>query len=164
MGYNVHDLLKNFVAYYTRKHNFFGYDMKLLSFKKMKHWIYKESTHFQKFIFIQILFFKNVSCIWTIISIYYKNSKNNCLKIHLYEKIIFGQKDMWSSSKVMSLVHFILFAPIFTFCFIVYTPQLWPSCFGDKCGYIAFFESVLKENLLQTNKGAFTPYHIFLVL
>ncbi len=29
------------------------YDLKLLTLKKMKHWIYKESRHFQKFIFIQ---------------------------------------------------------------------------------------------------------------
>jgi hypothetical protein len=40
----------------------------------------------------------------------------------LYEKNIFGQKDMWSSSKVLTLVHFILFAHIFTFCFI-FTPH-----------------------------------------
>jgi hypothetical protein len=30
-----------------------GYDLKLLSFLKMKHGIYKELTHFQNFIFIQ---------------------------------------------------------------------------------------------------------------
>jgi hypothetical protein len=30
-----------------------GYDLKLLSFKKMKHWIYKELGNFQKFIFIK---------------------------------------------------------------------------------------------------------------
>jgi hypothetical protein len=42
MGYNVHDVLKKFVAYYTRKHkkkfkSIFGYDLKLLSFLKTKH-------------------------------------------------------------------------------------------------------------------------------
>jgi len=58
MGYNVHDVLKKFVAYYTRKHkkkikSIFGYDLKLLSFLKIKHQIYKKSPHFQIFIFIK---------------------------------------------------------------------------------------------------------------
>jgi hypothetical protein len=54
MTYNVHDMLRKVVAYYlkNRKQNF-GYDLKLLSFLKTQHKIYKESTHFQKFIFIQ---------------------------------------------------------------------------------------------------------------
>jgi hypothetical protein len=51
MVYNVHDVLRRVVFYYTKKHkkNFksiFGYDLKFLSFKKMKHKIYKELTHF----------------------------------------------------------------------------------------------------------------------
>jgi hypothetical protein len=42
MGYNVYDVLRKLVFYYARKHkNFkksiFGYDLKFLSFKKMKH-------------------------------------------------------------------------------------------------------------------------------
>ncbi len=57
MGYTVQDVLKIFIVYYTRKHkkkfkSIFGYDLKLLSFLKLKHKIYKESTHFSKFIFI----------------------------------------------------------------------------------------------------------------
>jgi len=32
---------------------FFFYDLKFWSFFKMKQWIYKESAHFKKFIFIQ---------------------------------------------------------------------------------------------------------------
>jgi hypothetical protein len=52
-----------------------------------------------------------MSCTWTIINIYYKNLKRKCLKIQLYEKVSFGQNDMQSFSKVMSLVHLILFAP-----------------------------------------------------
>jgi hypothetical protein len=35
------------------------------------------------------------------------------LKIHWYEKNIFGQKDMLSLSEVTLLVHFILFALIY---------------------------------------------------
>jgi hypothetical protein len=42
MEYNVHDVLRKFVAYYTKKSKSkskskFGYDLKLLSFLKMKH-------------------------------------------------------------------------------------------------------------------------------
>ncbi len=46
------------MVYYTRKHKNVekfknGYDLKLLSFLKTKHLIYKELGYFQKFIFIQ---------------------------------------------------------------------------------------------------------------
>jgi len=51
---------------------------------------------------------KSMSCIWTIITI----GKKNCSNIHLYEKVIFGQKDMLSFLKVTLLVYFILFIPI----------------------------------------------------
>jgi hypothetical protein len=40
MEYNVHDVLRKVVAYYTKKSKSkskFGYDLKLLSFLKMKH-------------------------------------------------------------------------------------------------------------------------------
>jgi hypothetical protein len=55
MVYNVHDVLRKVVFYYTKKikKSIFDYDLKFLSFLKMKHKIYKELTHFQKFIFIQ---------------------------------------------------------------------------------------------------------------
>jgi hypothetical protein len=51
MGYNVHDVLK-VVVYHTRKYLkfkniFLDKDLKLLSFLKMKHWIYKEPIHFK---------------------------------------------------------------------------------------------------------------------
>jgi hypothetical protein len=50
-------VLKKIVVYYTRKHKNvkikIGYDLKLLSFLMTKHWIFKESGHFQKFIFIK---------------------------------------------------------------------------------------------------------------
>jgi hypothetical protein len=42
----------------------------------------------------------------------FKNVKINCSKNHLFEKVIFGQKDMYSISKVIFLVHLILFASI----------------------------------------------------
>ncbi len=58
MGYNVLDVLRRIVYYYIKKHkklkkSIFGYDLKLLSLKKMKHKIYKELTQFQIFMFIQ---------------------------------------------------------------------------------------------------------------
>jgi len=41
MGYNVYDVLRKFITYYTKKHQnveiFFGYDLKLLSFLKTQH-------------------------------------------------------------------------------------------------------------------------------
>jgi hypothetical protein len=37
-----------------------------------------------------------MSCIGRIISIYYNNLQNKLLKIHSYEIIIYGQKDMQS--------------------------------------------------------------------
>jgi hypothetical protein len=45
-------VLRKVVFYYTRKHKNVekiktSYDLKLLSFLKMKHWIYKELRHFQ---------------------------------------------------------------------------------------------------------------------
>jgi len=55
---------------------------------------------------------------WTIISIYYKNLQNNCSKIHLYKKVIFGQKDMQS---FFNITHLISFAPYIlnvTCCFL----------------------------------------------
>jgi len=45
--------------------NKFGYDLKLLSFLKMKHWIYKELKHFQNFIFSQKWWRNNMSCTLT---------------------------------------------------------------------------------------------------
>jgi hypothetical protein len=42
---------------------------------------------------------------------YFNNLQNFCLEIHLYENLIFGQKDMQSLSQLTSLVHCILFAP-----------------------------------------------------
>ncbi len=49
-------MLRKFEVYYKIKHKNvkkIGYDLKLLSILKMKHQIYKESRHFQKFIFIK---------------------------------------------------------------------------------------------------------------
>jgi hypothetical protein len=55
MGYDVHDVLRKVVVYYTKNHKFIwkNYDLKLLSFLKAKHSIYNESLHFQNFTFIQ---------------------------------------------------------------------------------------------------------------
>jgi hypothetical protein len=66
MGYNVHEVLRKILVYLYKKtflkfKSIFGYDLKLLSFLKMKHKIYKELTHFQKFIFIQKYKQKNMS-------------------------------------------------------------------------------------------------------
>jgi hypothetical protein len=40
------------------------------------------------------------------------NCKKNCSKIHLYEKVIFGQKDIESFFKVIVLVYCISFTPM----------------------------------------------------
>jgi hypothetical protein len=64
----------------------FNYDLKLLSFKKMKHKIYKESIFFKKFIFS--LTYKQKKCYLSkklyafFITIYKKNYSKN----YLYEK------------------------------------------------------------------------------
>jgi hypothetical protein len=42
---------------------------------------------------------------------YFNNLQNFCLKIHFYEKLIFGQKDMQLLSQLTLLVHCILFTP-----------------------------------------------------
>jgi hypothetical protein len=51
MGKNKEN--KNLLTTFLK--SIFGYDLKLLSFLKTKHSIYKELAHFQKFIFIQKL-------------------------------------------------------------------------------------------------------------
>ncbi len=66
MGYGVYDVWSIIKLFHTSwvmyiKYNkikecenlIFGDDLKFWSFFKMKHWIYKESTHFKKFIVIQ---------------------------------------------------------------------------------------------------------------
>lgn len=57
MGYNVHDLLRKFIAYYTKKIKILkwiiNYDLKLSSVFKNR--IYKESTHFWEFTYIKKL-------------------------------------------------------------------------------------------------------------
>jgi len=45
------------IQFFLKIKSIFGYDLKLLSFLKMKHVIYKESTHLQKF----VLFKKKLS-------------------------------------------------------------------------------------------------------
>jgi len=53
MGYNVHDVLRRVVFYYTKQHkkfkNNYDYDLKLLSFLKMRHTIYKGINTFSRF-------------------------------------------------------------------------------------------------------------------
>jgi hypothetical protein len=71
MGYNVHDVLKKIVVYYTKinqlKMNFFCYDLKLLPFLKRHN---KKSTRNLYIFKCSYLFkndknFKNMSCIGT---------------------------------------------------------------------------------------------------
>jgi hypothetical protein len=62
----------------------------------MKHSIYKELGHFQKFIFIQNWWRKTMACTWTTIIIYYNKLQNKLFQIHSYEKNYFGKKDMQS--------------------------------------------------------------------
>jgi len=65
--------------------------LKLLLFLKMKHKIYKESIYFQIFIFIQK--YKQKKCHLPKTLYAFQFTKKNS-KIHLYEKVFLGQKDM----------------------------------------------------------------------
>jgi hypothetical protein len=95
MAYNVHDVLRRVVIYYTRKKKFkksiFGYDLKLLSFLKMKHKIYKELTHFQNFIFIQNYKQKKCHLPKKFYTFFITICKKNNSNIHSYEKIFLGK-------------------------------------------------------------------------
>ncbi len=84
----------------------FLYDLKLWSFFKMKHWIYKEFVYLYVY---SIMIYKKMWCIETIITIFTTICKRFHSKIHLHEKIIFEWKDVQFLSKIMVLVHFILF-------------------------------------------------------
>ncbi len=42
---------------------------------------------------------------------FFNNLQKICLKIHLHENLIFGQKGMQLLSQLTSLIHCILFAP-----------------------------------------------------
>jgi hypothetical protein len=53
---------------------------------------------------------KNMSCTWIAISIWYNKLQKNCSKIHSYEKVFFGKKNMqsllqWSCWFIVSLLH-----------------------------------------------------------
>jgi hypothetical protein len=55
---------------------------------------------------------KKKSCTWKKKKVFViKNYKKHCSKIHLYKKIIFGQKEMKSFSKITPLAHLTSFAP-----------------------------------------------------
>jgi hypothetical protein len=84
---------------------------------KMKHKIYKESTHFQIFIFIETYNQKTCHLPKQLYAFFIKICKKHYSKIHLYEKVFFGQKDMQSFSKVMPLAHFISLRPNINFKF-----------------------------------------------
>jgi len=85
-----------------------GYDLKLLSFLKMKHWIYKESGYFQNFIFIpkwwrkkHVMYLDN-----------YNKLQNKLFQNSFMWKNFFGgKKDIHSFLTLILLAHYILFAP-----------------------------------------------------
>jgi hypothetical protein len=52
-------------------------------------------------------------CTWTIISIYYNKLQKTNSKIHSYEKVLFGKKDIWSFSKIIMLACCISFVPTY---------------------------------------------------
>ncbi len=55
----------------------------------------------------------NVSCTWTIISIYYNKLKNICSKIHSNEKFFWGKQTSSPFFSIIILVHYIPFAPYY---------------------------------------------------
>jgi hypothetical protein len=62
----------------------------------MQHKIYEEFAHFQKKHLFKNDKPKNMSCVGTTITFFTLICKRFCSKIHLYEKNIFGQKNMQS--------------------------------------------------------------------
>jgi hypothetical protein len=82
----------------------------------MKHEIYKESAHFQIFIFIQFLFYKKFHLPKQLYTLFITIYKRNNSKIHLYENMFFGQKEMQSFSKLKPLARFISFVPHYSYC------------------------------------------------
>ncbi len=85
------------------------YDLKLWSFFKMKHWIYKEFVHFLKNYLYSIMICQKMWCIEAIIKKFTTICKNIHSKLHLHEKIVFGWKYVQFLSKIMASVHLILF-------------------------------------------------------
>ncbi len=64
-------------------------------------------AHFQELLFIQKYLFKKCHLPRQLFHLL-----EQFIKIHLYETIIFGQRDMQSFSKIMSLARFISFVPM----------------------------------------------------
>jgi hypothetical protein len=61
---------------------------------KIKHWIYKELGHFQNSYLLKIDEEKNMLCTWKTMSIYYNKLQKENSKIHSYEKMFFGKKNI----------------------------------------------------------------------
>ncbi len=84
-------MLRKVVAYYKRKHKkiknqYSGYDLKLPSFKKTKHWIYKELAQFQKFRFLQNIYLKKIMFL-----------KNYKIYYNFFQKQLFKNLFVWKS-------------------------------------------------------------------
>jgi hypothetical protein len=133
MGYNVDDVLKNVVVYYTRKKNVKNewlvmiwnlYHFKRCNIKSIK------SSYFQKIIFIKKYFKK--SCIGTTINIYHNNVQKKLFKNSFIWKSYFWVKRHDSLLKITLLVHCILFGVLCAFAFLMdqgfYHWCIWDSC------------------------------------
>jgi hypothetical protein len=108
-------VLKKVIFYYTRKHEIvkkkIDYDLKLLSFKKTKQEIHKELRHFKNHIFKKMMKKKIRHVLGQLLAFIITSCKKNYSKIHSYEKVFFGKKNIRSFFKVITLVRYISFAP-----------------------------------------------------
>jgi hypothetical protein len=99
MGYNVYDVLRNVVIYYTRKHNFFKINLWLwfdivIIFKDETLNLLGINIVSKIHIYSKIIFKKHVMYLDNYNHSLY-NLQNNFSKIHLYDNFFFGQKNMY---------------------------------------------------------------------
>jgi hypothetical protein len=104
-------VLKKDVVYSTRKKNlFFGYDIKLLSYLKTTPNLQGICTHSEIHIDSKMIHKITSPILRKLYAIFITISKRFQLKVHSYEKVYFGQKNIQSLFKFMSLIQCILFA------------------------------------------------------
>jgi hypothetical protein len=96
-------MLRKVVVHYTRKHENVKTEILVMisNFSIFKN----KTSNLQGTNTISKIhiYSKNNSCIGRIRTIYYNNLQNKVLKIHSYEIAIFGQMDMQSFSKTITL-------------------------------------------------------------
>jgi hypothetical protein len=124
----------------------------------MKHWIYKESTHFKNsYLFNNELKYKcdALGKFWIFCKTSYKNFHS---KIHLHVKVIFGKKYLQSFSKVT------LLAPSYKFTTFVKKLGMWENISTIFCNVCENKCSLPCIYLLKTLESHSQPYFHFVVV